>query len=419
MLSSTLILLHNLKLHGKEKKEYTMSIINVIGIMTGTSCDGADASCVRYSTSGSKIVEKIIGTKSKRFPKDLKNKLLKAQKVGTSVQETLSLEVLYSLWMADFAKECINKFKLNPSNSILAIHGQTIWHAPNERLPYSLQILDPNIISAKTNFVTVSNFRQSDIALGGQGAPLVPLYNLLRSKSLGLTNSLPLSIHNIGGIANLSIVSNQSKQIVAFDTGPGNALIDFAMLSASKGKKTYDKNGNTAKKYLDKVNYNKIIELEKTKYFLQKPPKSTGKELFNTQYLNHFKVSGYVLVSAATVFTAYTMAKAYERHVIKKVPDLKTVYISGGGSKNKTLLTLFSNYLTALTGKKIKVSTLDSRFSDPQYLEATAFARLAYEAIHARRSSLGVVTGAKTDAIGVRITTSKHFLELMKNILKK
>lgn len=395
-----------------------MGIINVIGIMTGTSCDGADASCVRYSTKHGVLSEKIIGTYSKQFPTNLKSSLLKSQKKNTTMQNILPLEVIYSKWISSFANGCIKKFKLNPKNTLLAIHGQTVWHAPNGKYPYSLQILDPNIVGVETGFVVVSNFRQTDIALGGQGAPLVPLYNALKANSLNLKKSLPISIHNVGGIANLSIITKQNKKNIAFDTGPGNALIDYAVIKASKGKKTFDKNGLIARKHLSKVDFNKIVELEKSKYFLKSPPKSCGKEEFNLEFLKKFNVKGNALIAAATVFTAYTMAKSYERHVLKNVPNLKTVFISGGGSQNKTLLSLFENYLKAFSGKSIAVSVLETSFSDPQYLEATAFARLAYEAIHARKSSLSAITGAKKDAVGVRVTTSKHYLELMKIVLK-
>ncbi len=393
-----------------------MSSVSILGIMTGTSCDAADAVCVNFSKKGSFVSEKLVFSFSTKFPKQLRKKILALQTGKENFITMLKTEQEYSAWIAAICIKLLRKYRLSPFKTAIAVHGQTLWHAPTGKNPFSLQILNPNILSSKTGCVVISNFRQTDIALGGQGAPLVPLYYCMRAKSLNLKNRLPFSIHNIGGIANLAIVTNDFNRCLAFDTGPGNTLIDMATDRFTKGKLNYDKNGQIAQKHIDQVDVNKIKNLAMSKYFLKKPPKSTGKEMFNQDFLKKFKSKSGRLIAETTAFTAYTMALSYQKYVFPKFKNLKEIRLAGGGARNLTLVALFKKYLAMLSKRRISILTIESSFAPAQFLESIAFARLGWEALHAKPTSLASVTGAKKNAVGVRITTSENFLKIMNQI---
>lgn len=379
------------------------SSIYSLGVMTGTSCDGADCAILRLTQDKKGWHEKLIATASTSFPIALRKKLRDAQSGKITIRESSFLTREYSQWLGKVCARVLQKFHLsNRKNVLVAVHGQTLWHEP----PISIQILDPALVSHYTRCTVVSGFRQSDLALGGQGAPLVPLYHWLRTMSSLYRHLVPFAIHNIGGISNLTIVSRSLANVVGFDTGPGNALIDLAVESATNGQQFFDNNGLIAGQNLAKVNWKAIEHLGNHSYFRKQPPKSTGRELFNHEFLSKLEGRGSVRVANATAFTAHTMARAYRDFIFKVGKSLNAIFVAGGGAKNKTLLQLFSRELARLTRREILVTLLPAQYAPVAYLEAMAFARLGVEALCGNRISLSSVTGAHRDSFGANITSS-------------
>ena len=394
-----------------------MSKLIVAGIMTGTSCDGADFAALEFSAGKNKTQEKLVFTASRKFPNALRSRLREAQAGKIGLRDYGALNRDYSEWLALFAKDCLKKLKKNSSHCALSVHGQTLWHEPpktKDKRGFTLQMIDPAMISSITGCTTVSFFRQPDMALHGHGAPLVPYYHWLKARESGLKKDIPFAIHNVGGIANLTCVTDKSQNIIAFDTGPGNALIDLAVERMTSGRLKYDKNGSIALSALEKINWPKIEILATHSYFKAKPPKSTGRELFNLDFLKIFKTTGSTLVAEATAFTAHSMALAYRDHVLRKIPNLRQIYLAGGGAKNPILEQLFDLELQSLTGKEIAVDILPPQYANSQFLEAMAFARLGLNGLCGLPVSLSHVTGARENARGAGIFPGKNHSSLMK-----
>lgn len=380
--------------------------------MTGTSCDGADLALLRLTRNRNTWNERLVGKASRRFPRDLRFQLRAAQRGGLTIPETARLTKEYSDWLGAFCGEALRQWNQPIARTVIAAHGQTVWHEPESRV--SVQLLDPAIIAFRTSCTVTSAFRQPDLARGGQGAPLVGYYHWLRSTALpNYLDALPLAIHNVGGIANLTYVSRDLRKIIAFDTGPGNALIDIAMNRLSKGRLHFDRDGKVAHRRLNEVDWDAIAKLAKHRFFRASPPKSTGRELFDENFLELVPGRGEAIVANATAFTAHTMAKAYVDFVLKPENFLNGIFVAGGGARNPTLLLLFSRELARLSGQEIPVAVLPDSFAPPQYLEPMAFARLGVEALQGRPVSLARVTGASSDSFGAGIFPGKNFQNLL------
>jgi len=380
--------------------------------MTGTSCDGADGAVLKIDPETES--ESLYGTYSRKFPANLRLQLRKAQSGKLNIVDAGRIELLYSDWLAQFCSQVISKFKLNTARTLCSIHGQTVWHEPPR---FSIQLGEPARIAIKTGLTTIARFRQPDLALGGQGAPLVPYYHWLRAKQMRQTQKNPFSIHNIGGISNLTVVTHKLDEIFAFDTGPGNALIDLAVEKVTKGRHHFDRSGRMAESSLSQIDWGKIEKLSKHPYFCETPPKSTGRELFNEAFLRKIPGQGARLVANATAFTAHTVAKAYRDFVISRFPKFDCIYIAGGGAANNVLVLLIQREIDRLLPKKnIRVAMLPKTLGPLHYLEAMAFARLGYEALKGREISLGAVTGARSNGIGAAIIPGKNFQSLLRRI---
>jgi anhydro-N-acetylmuramic acid kinase len=383
-----------------------------LGLMTGTSCDGVDAALIEVSHVP--VEEKLLCVASKKFPAQLRAKLRAAQTGNLSTKELSRIEWQYSCWIADFCESFIKKNKLNRKNLLIGFHGQTVWHEP----PVSIQLGIPAVLAAKTQARIISGFRQPDLAMGGQGAPLVPYYHWLRARSLKkFRTQIPFAIHNIGGIANVTVVTSAANMVTGFDTGPGNALIDMAVEKMTHGKKLFDSSGKIALSGLHLVPYEKIDALCRAGFFAKKPPKSTGRELFNEKYLEDFmkklKVTGPAAVASATALTACSMAMSYswiERDLRKKTgKSLNTIYLCGGGAHNDTLRLLFTKMLEHYVKKGIRVQIMPEEFARPEYIEAMAFARFAVEVWLGKSITLPSVTGAKAQSLLPSVTSGQIF----------
>lgn len=389
-----------------------MKPIYCIGVMTGTSCDGADLAVLRITASrNGKVKETALHFGGARFPHPLRTRLRQAQAGKLSIVASALLTRDYSRWLAKLCDRLISRWKISRSKILIAVHGQTVWHAPESSI--SVQLLDPSIIASVTNCTVTAAFRQPDLARGGEGAPLVPFYHWVRCTTGEVAKLLPFSIHNVGGIANLTYVTKNESHVVAFDTGPGNALIDMATEKVTHGKLHFDKDGKIAASARSLIEWRKIWKLGALPFFRKAPPKSTGRELFNKEFLSRIPGSGAALVANATAFTAHSMAAAYSKFVLKSGRELNGVFIAGGGAQNPELIRLFSRELARLTGEEIPVSPLPKEIADPQFLEAMAFARLGFEAIRGNPVSLASVTGASENAIGAGIFPGKNYKTLL------
>jgi anhydro-N-acetylmuramic acid kinase len=264
----------------------------------------------------------------------------------------------------------------------------------NEQVPSTLQIGEPAVIAQKTGITTVADFRTADMAAGGQGAPLVPYsdYVLFRHRTKSR------AIQNIGGIGNVTYLPAQCRveEIIAFDTGPGNMIIDGLMSLLTNGKMTFDPNGRFAGK--GAVHDNLLKEMMSHSFLRKRPPKSTGREVFGMSYcikLLHRAQSRRIgkedVLATATAFTAETIADAYRRF-LPKMPD--EIFLAGGGAHNATLVRMLGEQLP-----KISIGRTDDLGIPIDAREAIAFAILARETILGRANNVPSATGAKRPVI--------------------
>jgi len=353
--------------------------------MSGTSMDGIDAALMSFQKN--KFIT--VGTLKKNYPKELRSQLICASKnwQKTNIDQLGRLDQWTGKIFRDAALEIMKKFNIK-ANQIKAIgsHGQTIRHQPRIENPFSMQIGDPNIIAYGTKITTVSDFRRKDLAAGGEGAPLTPIYH----KAIFQSNKANRVVLNIGGISNITILNKNSEEIIGFDTGPGNTLLD-AWIRRNLNK-PYDKNGQWAKQ--GSLNKTLLNSMMLDPYFDLVPPKSTGNEYFNLNWLNRFIKSQNIMEvdiqKTLTVFTSESIAQAIE----KFSPDTEEIILCGGGAKNTCLYKAISNRL-----HKIEISKTDDYGIDSDYLEASAFAYLAKLTTSKKTGNVKSVTGSNNQVI--------------------
>lgn len=369
--------------------------ILIAGMMTGTSCDGADISLVEYffPTQKSKPYLqqtslfknwKLLHTHSYPYPKKLKQVILKLQEPNHKIRlrEFLKTEQELSLWYANLFNDFVNNLPKTLKPDLLSMHGQTVAHHPvasSKQWGSTLQLGDPQFVSTLTGITTISHFRNGDIAAQGQGAPLVPLYHALLLNKLNLKKT---TLHNLGGISNLTFIK-PNQELLAFDTGPGNCWIDYAVSTYSKGKLNYDESGKLARKAAPDLQA--VKKLLQHPYFKILPPKSTGRDDFTFEHFDRCVKKGNLLqnISTATEATAQSIALAYERFILNH-GSLREIIFCGGGVRNKTLLETIQTLLP-----EIKVSTLEQYQIDSQNLESMAFSYFGLLAL------LGIPVGGK------------------------
>lgn len=343
-----------------------------LGLLSGTSMDAIDVAAVDCSDSQARVIHAL----NVPLPDSYKDQYLNIIQTGTcSLSQLGELDHWTGELFADAVLQFLKHYKINKSQ-ICAIgsHGQTIWHAPNAVRPFSMQLGNPHLIAAKTGITTVADFRRSDMAAGGQGAPLAPLFH----REIFANAQQPRCIVNIGGIANVTILDGQN--ILGFDTGPGNCLID---LSAKKYfGLDYDKHGSIAKS--GHVNQALLRQLLQDPYFQRKPPKSTGREYFNQNWLPDVALDPADLIATLTQLSAQTIADA----ILNYAPPTAEVYLCGGGAHNEFLRSVISAAI------KRDVATTATLGVDPDWVEACLFAWLAKNTVTNRILEAGNVTGA-------------------------
>lgn len=347
-----------------------------LGLMSGTSVDGLDIALCEFKPDF-----RLIAAKCTPFPARLRESIL-----SFSDDLPKQLDALMSLdcEIAEFAATCINRFLVSQNleaSQICSVgfHGQTLRHRPD--LHNSLQIGNSALLAELTQIDIISDFRSRDLAAGGQGAPLVPAFH----KYLVATHGKALiGFLNLGGIANLTLISDRSTR--GFDTGPANILMDY-WITKHQGKH-YDSNGDWAA--TGQINTSLLADLDHD-YFHQAPPKSTGREVFNADWLEnilakHSDVSASDIQRTLLELTAQTITNQLIQFCLP-LPD--QLYICGGGAHNRCLLERLTSLLPS-----ISIKTTEALNLHPDWVEAAAFAWLANRFIERKPGNLPEVTGA-------------------------
>lgn len=351
-----------------------------IGLMSGTSVDGIDAGLVDFS--GQK--PKLLAFEYQPYLAEFKSKICQlSSNSSLLLNEYGALDCELGHLFADAVNSLLDKSSLSYS-TIRAIgsHGQTLFHAPDNRWPFSLQIGDPNIIAEKTGITTIADFRRRDMAVGGQGAPLAPAFHQAVFKQ----ENKNICVVNIGGIANITILAD--NRILAFDTGAGNTLMDY--WCQKHLEQPYDEHGNWAKS--GKVIAKLLQAFKQADYFALPPPKSTGKEYFSNLWLeqhllDYCKHNPEDIQATLCQLTADSISEAVLHHA----PLTEELIICGGGAHNKHLLSLLA--------KNFQVASSEKYHIHPDHVEAIAFAWLARQTINNLSGNLIEVTGANTPVI--------------------
>lgn len=354
-----------------------------IGLMSGTSMDGIDAVLVDFS----KPQPELISTHSHRWPDDMQQALINARHLADEQLGTLApLDLLTAEIFADACSVLLAKTSYLPQD-IIAIgnHGQTIRHRPNIDRPFSLQIGNAARLAEIIGIDVISDFRTADIQAGGQGAPLAPAFH----QAVFIDDRIDRVVVNIGGIANITVLpSDSNQQVIGFDCGPGNTLMD-AWITRHE-QKFYDAGGRLAAS--GKTSAALLARLLMDEFFQLAPPKSTGFEYFNLEWLGkHLDVELPVADIQSTLcdLTATSIIRAINQYA----KDTTEIYMCGGGVHNSELM----RRMQRLT--KYPVTSTEVLGLDPDWVEAMAFAWLAYQHSHQLSGNLPSVTGASKPVI--------------------
>lgn len=358
-----------------------MSATRYIGLMSGTSMDAIDTALVHMD--GNEL--DIIDYREYPVPEDTKQ-ALRAINKGSPVHEVVQIDRIMAGLFADAVLQIIKQNDLS-SEDIRAIgsHGQTVLHAPGGQTPGTLQIGDPNLIAYRTGITTIADFRRMDIAAGGQGAPLAPIFH----QWYFCKQQINRIVLNLGGIANITIISSDDKdEVIGFDTGPGNGLMDA--WSRRHLHQDFDKNGQWASS--GACHQGLLSLLLDEKYFKLPPPKSTGKDYFNEQWLNNKlsrlddKISNEDVQATLLELSAVTISKAIQ----SCAPNCRELLICGGGVHNTALIRCL-NKLNPDT----RIANIEKYGLDPDSVEAVTLAWLAKRRLENRAGNLCSVTGAR------------------------
>ncbi len=354
----------------------------ILGLMSGTSADGLTISAVTMHPF------QVVHFKNYPYPKKFQEKLLTAYGLTAPDLSQLHYQIgaLYAKLVLRFLKE----YHLTAAQiAAVGMHGQTVYHGPDDKTPNTLQLGEPSFLAAALHCPVVSDFRALDIALGGQGAPLIPFFDeyIFGKKS-------PKILLNIGGISNVSVVGKQIKTY-GFDCGPGNTLLDLAC--TQHFHKPFDKNGAFAAKGTPDKRL--VARLLQQPFFLQKPPKSLDKNTFGQTYLQrYFNIKNpHDLLATLAYFTAACIAQQVMRFV--PVRAQQEMVVSGGGVYNKTVWKYLQESLPG-----IALTTSQKYGIDPQAKESASFALFAYLRLQHKINHCARATGARKNIMLGKVT---------------
>lgn len=371
----------------------------LIGIMSGTSCDGIDIAIIDANS------HKPICFSGHPMQAELRESCLRIAEPGLNEIDLLgSLDRALGMAFAQAVLNTLSQHKIDLKN-ILAIgnHGQTIRHRPqgiNGGYPFTLQIGCAATLAEQTGITVVSDFRRRDIAAGGEGAPLVPFAH----QTLFANTSDTTAVLNIGGIANITVLY-KGKKLQGFDTGPGNMIMDALMLELSDGRHAYDKHGNLAS--TGKPCHALLESLLEHPFIHQSPPKSTGREAFGKEIVHNIlawpDLTNADRMATASALTAHSIAK--QIHFLHDIPKLWL--ICGGGAYNTHLMQSLSKLLAPA-----HVSSTQSYGIAPEAVEAISFALLTKQTLLGKHNTLATVTGANHAVCGGQITPGNNWPSL-------
>jgi anhydro-N-acetylmuramic acid kinase len=370
--------------------------ILALGIMSGTSADGIDVALVRMAGRNASLEN----FAAFPFPRAVQKTILNLGEGRASTTGEISqLNFLLGDIFADAALAACKKFRVAPAQiAVIGSHGQTVFHQGTptpfhgRRIASTLQIGEPSVIAARTGITTVGDFRPADMAVGGQGAPLVPFVDFLlyRHTRIGRVAL------NIGGIANVTVIPASAKleNIFAFDTGPGNMVIDALVRHFTRGRNRFDRNADMAAK--GKMLPGLLQMLLRDKYFSKLPPKTAGREQYGEGYMRALlshrearRANPEDVIRTATILTALSILDAFHNFITRKT-KIGELIVSGGGAHNPLLMAQIESGL-----KGIHVRTADELGVPGDAKEAFAFAVLAYETLRKRPANVPGATGAQ------------------------
>jgi anhydro-N-acetylmuramic acid kinase len=371
----------------------------IVGLMSGTSADGIDAALIEIRGSGTGTKFRQLAFHTYPYPKGLKSFLLKNSSAKTArLDEVARLNLLIGMYFSDATRNIVRQagYRLTDVD-LIGSHGQTIQHLPNweklfgRNVRSTLQIGDPSVIAKLTGVITVGDFRIGDVAVGGSGAPLVPYFDWLLFRSTTANRGLL----NIGGIANITILPRRSKlsDIQAFDTGPGNMVVD-ALMQRFYGK-SYDKDGKIASQ--GKIIPSLLHRMMQHPYLKLKPPKSTGREMFGEEFITEIlrRTRNDRKKNIITTASEFTASSVYDssRFIRPKV-HLDEIIVSGGGVHNKYIMQSLEKHFS-----ETSLMPIDNLGFSSDEKEAIAFAILANETIAGNPSNVPGATGAQRTTV--------------------
>ncbi len=372
----------------------------IVGLMSGTSVDSVDAVLVRVQGSGTATKYKELAFVSHPFPRGVKESVIGISHPGCGTVDALcTMNIVLAHVFADAVHAVATKADVSAASiDLIGSHGQTVHHMPAEQKVFgkkirsTLQLGDPSTIAKLTGIPTVGDFRTADMALGGEGAPLVPYFDYIAFRS----KTKKRALLNIGGIANITVIPRKAAlgDVRAFDTGPGNMLIDGLMKKFHH--KEYDDGGRAAA--TGQIIPVLLDAMRRHQYFNMKPPKSTGREMFGENFISALlasapKAAPNDVIATATEFTAMMVYDQYRRFGTMK-DKLDELIVSGGGAKNPVLMDALHHYFYPAS-----VITMDAIGYSSDSKEAVCFAILANETISGNPSNVPSATGASAPTV--------------------
>ena len=391
--------------------------MKVIGLMSGTSVDGIDAAIVEITGAPPNLAAKLLSFTFIPYDEGQRARIFALFEPHTgTVDRICPMNFAIGEWFAAAALRALQAAGLTPHDvDLIGSHGQTIYHAVGDDSPVksTLQIGEAAVIAARTGLTTVADLRVADVAVGGQGAPLVSYVDwlLLRHPTHAR------AVQNIGGIANLTYLppGDNPAGVLAFDTGPGNMLIDDAAQRATGGQQAFDQDGALAAR--GRVDETLLNELMGHPYLALSPPKTTGREQFGAPFAAQvwaraegLGLAGEDVVATLTAFTAASIADAYRRFLPRLPAE---VILGGGGANNPTLVAKLRQRLAPA-----RVTTHEALGLSSDAKEALAFAVLACETIHGRPGNLPNCTGAGAPVVLGKIIPGSNYPELLTSSLE-
>jgi anhydro-N-acetylmuramic acid kinase len=383
----------------------TAPAMRVIGMMSGTSADGIDAALVRIAGAPPAITAELEGHFHVPFPAYVRERILRpANGAATTAAEISELNFLLGEELGRAAIAACKKWRVALKDvSLIGSHGQTIFHQGTKskyhgklRAASTLQIGEISIIAARTGITTIGDFRPADMAAGGQGAPLIPFADYLLYGD-AVRGRVAL---NIGGIANVTVIPARARpeDVFAFDSGPGNMIVDALVERTTRGQQEFDRDARIA--LSGRTIPELLMRLMREPYLRQKPPKSTGRELFGEAYADGLLAWGRRhhagaadLIRTATIFTPISIADAFRRFILPRA-RVEELIVAGGGVNNPLIM---AQLAAALPGIEVLPAR---RFGvPPEAKEAFGFALLAYESYHRRPANLPSATGARNAVV--------------------